>query len=400
MAYVNPKEILQKVRARKKVHKLATNGDDHRGDAEPPPVESFDEYMFNSRPDDIEGPRPNDAAWTNEGNGQAEAYSGPRGARPSHAANSSLSAKELNAMRFDPIKYVVPGIIVEGLTLLAAKPKIGKSWLMLHAAFAVARGGFTLGDIHCAEGDVFYCALEDNLRRLQSRMTKLIGTQEWPSRLFFRCEMPRLAEGGGLGLKVITDWIASVSNPRLVIVDTLAMVRMPNRKDQSTYDADYSTVQALRTLANQHGVAIVLVHHLRKADADDAFDTVSGTLGLTGAPDSILILKRDATGHVILHGRGRDLVEIEKAMTFNSETCIWTIAGDPSAFRTSGERKAILEAMKEIGEPAGPNEVAAVARLKPQNVRRLLIRMIKDGLVQRRDYGKYEVASVTANPQV
>ena len=99
--------------------------------------------------------------------------------------NKSLSAKELNAMRFEPIKYVVPGIIVEGLTLLAAKPKMGKSWMMLHASVAVARGGFTLGDIHCIEGDALYCALEDNLRRLQSRMTKLLGTEEWPARLFF-----------------------------------------------------------------------------------------------------------------------------------------------------------------------------------------------------------------------
>ena len=39
----------------------------------------------------------------------------------------------------------------------------------------------------------------------------------------------------------------------------------------------------------------MLVHHLRKADADDAFDTVCGTLGLTGAPDTILVLKRDTT---------------------------------------------------------------------------------------------------------
>jgi hypothetical protein len=63
-------------------------------------------------------------------------------------------------------------------------------------AIAVARGGFTLGDIHCAEGDVLYLALEDNLRRLQARMTKLLGLHQWPSRLQFLCEMPRLAEGG------------------------------------------------------------------------------------------------------------------------------------------------------------------------------------------------------------
>ena len=114
-------------------------------------------------------------------------------------------------MRFEPIKYVVPGIIVEGLTLLASKPKVGKSWMMLHAAIAVARGGFTLGEIKCAEGDVLYCALEDNLRRLQSRMTKLLGTQPGPRRLAFITEMPRLAEGG---LDLIKDWIQSRPHTR------------------------------------------------------------------------------------------------------------------------------------------------------------------------------------------
>src|SRR2546430_3880493 len=116
---------------------------------------------------------------------------------PKRAAGQAACAEGLQAMTFAPIKYVVPGIIVEGLTLFAGKPKIGKSWLLLHAAIAVARGGFTLGDVHCQEGDVLYCALEDNKRRLQSRMTKLLGTSTtWPPRLCFACEMPRLTEGG------------------------------------------------------------------------------------------------------------------------------------------------------------------------------------------------------------
>ena len=59
----------------------------------------------------------------------------------------------LKTMTFAPIKYVVPDILVEGLTLLAGKPKVGKSWLLLHTAIAVARGGFTLGDLHCIEGE-------------------------------------------------------------------------------------------------------------------------------------------------------------------------------------------------------------------------------------------------------
>src|SRR3954453_17176153 len=108
-----------------------------------------------------------------------------------------FSAAELQRMRFPPIKYVVPSYIVEGLTLFAGKPKLGKSWLLLHAAIAVARGGFTLSDVHCNEGDVLSCALEDNMRRLRSRLEKLLQTQlNWPTRFNFVCEIPRLTEGG------------------------------------------------------------------------------------------------------------------------------------------------------------------------------------------------------------
>jgi hypothetical protein len=222
-------------------------------------------------------------------------------------------------------------------------------------------------------------------------MTKLLGyAEEWPTRLHFQCEMPRLAEGG---LGFIANWISKVEKPRLVIIDTLAMVRAPKGKDQTQYESDYAAAVALRDLAAKHTLAIVVVHHLRKAEADDAFDMVSGTLGLTGAPDSILMLKRDGSGAIVLHGRGRDLVEIEKALIFDKDTCLWRIAGDIGAVRASEERKAILAALAEIGEPASPAEIATVARMKATNVRRLLIRMAKDALVRRADYGKYALAA-------
>ena len=315
---------------------------------------------------------------------------------PKRAVGQASCAKGLQAMMFAPIKYVVPGIIVEGLTLLAGKPKVGKSWLLLHAAIAVARGGFTLGDLHCIEGDVLYCALEDNERRLQSRITKLIGiSQPWPTRLFYYCELPRLTEGGLDGIRA---WIQSKPNPRLVIIDTLAMVRATRKREETNYESDYMAVLELRALANEFGIAIVLVHHLRKADSDDAYDTVSGTLGLTGAPDSILVLKRDASGSMVLHGRGRDLVEIEKAMTFDADACLWRIAGDAATLRRSHERNVVLDAIREAGEPIGPNDIAAATGMRSGNIRRLLGKLVKDGLIEKAARGRYVTgaADVTA----
>jgi AAA domain len=308
------------------------------------------------------------------GGGTASETNGP--------ATAALSIKEIATMKFKPIKYVVPGIIVEGLTLLCAKPKVGKSWLLLHAAIAVARGGFTLGNIHCPQGDVLCCALEDSMRRVQSRLTKLLGMPPWPGEdhMHVRCEMPRLGAGG---LDVIKDWITKAKNPRLVVIDTLAMIRAPKKRDQGIYEADYDSVVALRAFAAEHGVAIVLVHHLRKQDSDDAFDTVNATLGLTGAVDTVLIIKRDARGDFILHGRGRDLPEIEKAMIFNTNTCTWAITGEAAAVRISTERRRIIQAMKDIGAPAGPKDIAAIAELKTENVK------AAEKIVIRNSHGKY-----------
>jgi predicted ATP-dependent serine protease len=96
----------------------------------------------------VSAPKRGGAAEAGRRNGN-ERHQPPPVRRDERTADQKpLSAETLMTLTFSPIKYVVPGIIVEGLTLLAGKPKLGKSWLLLHAAIAVARGGFTLGDIH------------------------------------------------------------------------------------------------------------------------------------------------------------------------------------------------------------------------------------------------------------
>lgn len=338
-----------------------------------------------------------------------------RPASPNTSTNSHArtrfawkGAKILVNMIFPDIKFVVPDIIVEGLTLLAGKPKIGKSWMLLDMAIAAASGGYTLGDkmvgtvkadgeraplngIKCEQGDVLYCALEDNERRLKSRLLKLLQGRPTPARLDFITELPRLKLGG---LKRIREWIAAKEKPRLVIIDTLAMVKEPAKRTQTAYEADYASVVELRQLAAEYGVAVIIVHHLRKAEADDAFDTVSGTLGLTGAPDSVLVLKRESNGSVVLHGKGRDLEEIEKAMIFEGEYCTWRIAGEADEIKRSTERGVVLNVIVESDEPVGIHDIMAETGMKSQNVRFLLHKLKKEGAIVKVERGKYRRATV------
>jgi RecA-family ATPase len=126
------------------------------------------------------------------------------------------SLQSLMAKRFDPVEWVIPGILPVGLDLLAGRQKIGKSWLTLALAITVATGGYMFGNIKVDEGDVLHLAMEDNERRLHNRYTH--GLQEMapgsgiPKRIDVMERWPRL-DAGGLGK--LEEWIKSKPNPRL-----------------------------------------------------------------------------------------------------------------------------------------------------------------------------------------
>jgi hypothetical protein len=298
-----------------------------------------------------------------------------------------MAADDLCSIVFEPVNYVVPAYIVEGLTLFAGKPKVGKSWLLLHAAIAVARGGFTLGEVKCPEGDVLYCGLEDNKRRLQRRLKKLLGDQPAPKRLrvLFAGEMPLLSQGG---LDLIRTWIKQVDKPRLVVIDVLAKVRDARRKDQGLYDADYAAVSGLKALADEFSIAIVVVTHLRKLEAEDPLDQISATTGLTGSADAVLVLHRTGVG-TTLSGRGRDIEDIAKAVQFNTDACTWTVLGEASEVVQSAARAAILAALIDAREPMAPAEIADLTGMPSPSTRRTLTRMAKDGDIIRVVRGRF-----------
>jgi hypothetical protein len=302
-------------------------------------------------------------------------------------SKSVFTADALQKMTFPPLNYLLPGLIPEGLCLFVSRPKLGKSWLALDLAIATSASRFVLGDLKPTPGDVLYLALEDGRRRLQRRLTKLLPTFSgtWPPGLKFATEWPRSDQGG---LRDIESWITSSKNPRLVIVDTLAQFRKM-ATGKNVYLEDYAAISDLQKLASTYNVTVIVVHHDRKSGADDVLDTVSGSLGLTGAADTIAVMKREA-GAVTLHIRGRDVEESEKALQFNKATCRWSILGEASEIRRSDERNRVLGALREAGEPLTTNEIISLAGLVSRTAAdKLLLRMASDGQIEKLKRGFY-----------
>ncbi|TPJ47459.1 AAA family ATPase [Mesorhizobium sp. B2-6-6] len=289
-------------------------------------------------------------------------------------------------MKFAPVAYVVPGVITEGLTILGGRPKLGKSWLALDVAIAVASGGNALG-VRCEQGDALYLALEDNQRRLQDRLKVLLPPIKslWPdlSHLELDTEAPKI--DGGL-IARLDAWRLSVQNPRMVIVDTLAMVRPARKKTQDSYEADYATLSPLQRWAGEHRLAVVVITHVRKMEASDPLEMISGTNGLTGAADSILVLNRDTDGPK-LYGRGRDIEELEKALRFDNGK--WSVLGDAVDVKRSTERRRVLDALEQATGAMSPADVAKEIGAKAASINVLLGKMVKDGEVKKVAYALY-----------
>jgi hypothetical protein len=258
--------------------------------------------------------------------------------------------------------------------------------LALDWLLAVSAGGVAMGGVRVHAGDCLYLALEDGPRRLQSRIIQLQRGQPQQrglDRLTIWTSAPRLDEGL---LQRLEEWVHHSRSPRLIVVDVFAKIRPSSRVSDNAYDADYRALGPLQEWVTRTGIAVLLLHHTRKAAADDPLETLSGSNGLPGAADTILVLDRDANG-TTLYVRGRDIEERETALRF--EEGQWIIAGDAADVRVSRQRAAILAAIDDVAEPLGPSQIAALTGMKAANVRALLHKLGNAGEVQRTDYGKY-----------
>lgn len=318
-------------------------------------------------------------------NEPGEAFEGLRPANDNRPA-SAIDAQTLLGMEFAPVAYVVPGVIAEGLTILGGRPKLGKSWLALGVGVAVASGGIALG-VECEQGDVLYLALEDNQRRLQDRLRTILPPLRTMRPDLSRLELDTEAKKIDAGLIERLDvWREATTNPRMVIIDTLAMVRPAKKRTQDSYEADYATLSPLQKWAGEHRLAVVVVTHVRKMEASDPLETISGTNGLTGAADSILVLNRDTDGPK-LYGRGRDIEELEKALRFDGGK--WSVLGDAVEVKRSAERRKIIEALEEAPGAMSPADMAKELGVKTASLNVLLGKMVKDGEVRKLAYGLY-----------
>lgn len=251
----------------------------------------------------------------------------------------------LTATYPDPV-WAVPGLLPAGLAILAGRPKLGKSWLALQIAQAVAAGGFALGQ-RVRQSKVCYLALEDAPRRLQERMR----LQCWPTGLpahfvTLGSQLGDLRNGGGDALAKQTEQ----EGYRLVVIDTLS--RALGNADQNDVGAMTAALAPLQETAHRLGCCVLMLdHHHKMVGNPDAISDILGSTGKGAVADTALGLYRER-GKIgaKLSVTGRDVEERTLDLVFDRQTGCWQLADNPTTGVVSPAKQEILDALADLGD--------------------------------------------------
>jgi AAA domain/IclR helix-turn-helix domain len=291
----------------------------------------------------------------------------------------SWTAGELLAAEFPPGKWVASPVLTEGLAVLAGRPKLGKSWLALQIAQAVASGGRAF-DEPVEQGAVLYIALEDNARRLQRRLQ----LQQWPASAMatFHTSWSSLDAGGLTTLqRDMETW-----GYRLVIIDTLSRA-LSARRNQNEMAEMIGVFSPLQCLALECGTAILLVdHHSKPKGTDpDPVDDVLGSTAKGAAADIVMGLyrKRGEQG-ATLRVVGRDLdADHNLALEWDPRWCCWHLLGDAAEGSPDTLDAQILAVFAALGGEATTTQVAQHLGKDKGNISRAITTLVEQGKLER-----------------
>jgi DNA-binding transcriptional ArsR family regulator len=267
--------------------------------------------------------------------------------------------------------------------------------MALGMSISVARGEPVLDYFKSSKAAVLYFALEDSYRRLQQRISLILKNKTdktIPENLFFQCEdqeVPKLNEGGIVELELLLDEYTQI---KFVIFDTFGRCRADQgRRDGNIYLGDYEILAGLQQLALKKRVCILLIHHTRKLAAENVFDELSGTTGITGAVDSIFVLKK-VRGDYKLFVTGRDLPEAEYKLKFDENNFEWGIQEEvKDGKKLAAEREEIVQLLKDYGRPMKLSEIEEILDKSKSNLSKLLKKLIEDKIVISKKYGYFQL---------
>lgn len=272
------------------------------------------------------------------------------------------------------INWLLQGILpTGGFSVLASKPKTGKSTITRNLALSVATGMDFLG-LPVKQGPVIYLSLEEKRSEVKKHFQDMGATGEEPIFIFSGSVPADAIEQ----IKKATEEL----NPALIIIDPL--FRLAKVRDGNDYVQVTAALEPLLMLARDSGAHVLCVHHTGKGDRQGG-DSILGSTAIFSTVDTLLIMKRLEHYRTLLtiQRYGSDLEET--TLNFNKETRVISLGQSKEAEEINIHKKAVYEFLASQSEPLPEAEIKVEGRTGI--IRKALRQLVEENLVKREGKG-------------
>lgn len=308
---------------------------------------------------------------------------------------------ELRQATFPERRWLVRGLIPDGLTIIGGAPKVAKSYAAYDLILATAQQGLALGHFGCEPGPALYMAVEDDQGETQLRVYEVRPTIGEVDGLYFvnATEIPTITEG-------LCDYVESVvleHKLSLVVIDPLMYVYdLPSNKKDPFLEMK-SALLPFRQLARALQFSMVFVDHQRKTSKDDIdiFQTLYGSRAKEAIADSLIMVSR-YENEVRFDCKGRSIKPQVLHFTFTrneeANTFTWAFIGLGDSMASGTLQLKILQALKDAEirgrralNVAGVIDFAEMLATPSttNKIRQAMFQMYKKGILFRSDEGLF-----------
>jgi RecA-family ATPase len=192
----------------------------------------------------------------------------------------------------DPVRLCDPWA-TEGVTILAGRPKLGKTTLERQKLAAAASGSAFLDSTFTKPVLCAFLSLEEG--ELLTRMK--FKQANFSEAALIGIDIHFTWERGAIGVEQLERYLDANPDVQFVVIDSLSRFRTVPDVRTPAFMADYEAMSLLNECSKRHpGVCIDVIHHTRKMKGDDPMDDISGTYGLTAAATTCIVLRHHADG--------------------------------------------------------------------------------------------------------
>ena len=308
-------------------------------------------------------------------------------ANPAQGRESGILFKDLLAKQFPPDNWLIDSLITSGLAVLTGASKIGKSWAVLQLTAALDHGGWFLGKLKAKKCDVVYFALEDTPKRIQNRLKKQgIEYSFGGSRL----ETKRMT------VSALRAFLTENPQYKVCIIDTFQ--KMMGIDDLNDYAKTVNGMSALKAIADDLDIAIIVVHHNRKSSEHDSdhMESALGSTGLNATADATLTMRRKrGSPEAALYASGRDIEDAAYTLVWDRDICSWSITGQGALTPSLTEaQQQIVDLLESEDRVWTTGEIAEKLGKSKQTISEQATKLEGNGRIEKMAHGQWRAKGI------